>query len=146
MRRWNLESCNAGVDHLVYLIDVAEGDTGGIALDASAHQLRRPVHRVLSGSRRSRGSFHHGPLDKHLHDRPDATGISGGHVVTSQNELRSIFCRILAQPGVSASFLNVGPVWLILRSSCGKGIPAVALEDSSLFAKLLWIRDRDRCV
>jgi phosphohistidine swiveling domain-containing protein len=126
-----------GVDHLVYLIDVAEGDTGGIALDAQL--INSGV--LSTGCCRGRAVrvdlSTMGTLDKHLHDRPDTTTTSGDDVVIVAERASVDLLPYIGAPGVVGFVFERGSVLahlaVVLRE---KGIPAIALEDSSLFAKL----------
>ncbi len=124
-------------NQLVYLIDVAEGDAGGIALDA---QL---INSGVLSSGCCRGRALHvdlssmGTLDKHFHDRPDTMATNGDDVVIFAERASVDLLPYIGAPGVVGFVFERGSVLahlaVVLRE---KGIPAIALEDSVLFAKL----------
>ena len=124
-------------DQLLYLIDVAEGDAGGMALDArlinsgvlsTGRCCGRAVRVDLSAM---------GTLDKHLHDRPEATATNGDNVVIVAERASVDLLPYVGAPGVVGFVFERGSVLahlaVVLRE---KAIPAIALEDGGLFENL----------
>jgi phosphohistidine swiveling domain-containing protein len=120
-----------------YLIDVAEGDTAGLALDnelirsgvLSMGKCRGRTHRVnLSAI---------GALDSHLHDRPEEASVGGDNVVIVAERASVDLLPFVGAPGVVGFVFERGSILahlaVVLRE---KGIPAVAIEDRSLFESL----------
>jgi phosphohistidine swiveling domain-containing protein len=121
-------------DEQVYLIDVAEGDVGGMGLDAqlinsgvlsTGYCRGRAVRVDLSAI---------GTLDMHLHDRPEASATDGESVVVVAERASVDLLPYVGAPGVVGFIFERGSVLahlaVVLRE---KGIPAVALEDHVLF-------------
>lgn len=121
-----------------YLIDVAEGDTAGLGLDVelirsgvlSVGKCRGRIHRVnLSAI---------GALDSHLHDRPKEAAVDGDNVVIVAERASVDLLPFVGAPGVAGFVFERGSILahlaVVLRE---KGIPAVAIEDRSLFDSLL---------
>ena len=125
-------------DEQVYLIDVAEGDAGGITLDA---QL---INSGVLSTGRCRGRAVRidlsamGTLDKHLHDRPETSPTDGESIVVVAERASVDLLPYIGAPGVVGFIFERGSVLahlaVVLRE---KGIPAVALEDHSLFESVL---------
>jgi phosphohistidine swiveling domain-containing protein len=119
-----------------YLIDVAEGDVAGLQLDAglmnsgvlSVGRCAGRVHKVeLSPI---------GALDGHLHDRPDEVAVNGNVVVVAERASVDLL-PFVGVPGVVGFVFERGSILahlaVVLRE---KGIPAIAVEDGSLLARL----------
>jgi hypothetical protein len=120
-------------DH-VYLIDVAEGDAGGIALDTQLINSGVLSTGICRGRAVRVDLSAIGTLDKHLHDRPEATATNGESIVIVAERASVDLLPFIGAPGVVGFVFERGAVLahlaVVLRE---KGIPAVALEDRALF-------------
>ena len=117
-----------------YLIDVAESDTAGLALDLelinsgvlSVGKCRGRVHRIELSEI--------GALDKHLHDRPEDAIIGDKDIVIVAERASIELLPFAGAPGVAGFVFERGSILahlaVVLRE---KGIPAVAIEDEVVF-------------
>jgi len=120
-----------------YLIDVAESDAAGLALDLelinsgvlSVGKCRGRVHRIELSEI--------GALDKHLHDRPEDAIIGDEDVVIVAERASIELLPFAGAPGVAGFVFERGSILahlaVVLRE---KGIPAVAIEDEAVFRSL----------
>jgi phosphohistidine swiveling domain-containing protein len=121
----------------IYLIDVAEADSGGLTLDAdlitsgvlsAGSCCGRAVRVDLSAM---------GTLDTHLHDKPTNSRVESESMIVVAERASVDLLPYVGAPGVVGFIFERGSVLahlaVVLRE---KGIPAVAVEDKSVFDNL----------
>jgi phosphohistidine swiveling domain-containing protein len=128
--------------HEVYLIDVAEGDVGGISLDA---QL---INSGVLSTGRCRGRAVKvdlsaiGSLDKHLHDRPSSSQTKGESIVIVAERASVDLLPYVGASGVVGFLFERGSILahlaVVLRE---KHIPAIAIDDAAAIQDLT-----DNCI
>jgi phosphohistidine swiveling domain-containing protein len=116
----------------------AEGDAGGMRLDAqlinsgvlsTGYCRGRAVRVDLSAV---------GTIDMHLHDRPEASATDGESVIVVAERASVDLLPYVGAPGVVGFIFERGSVLAHLAAVLReKGIPAVALEDHALFGSVV---------
>lgn len=121
-----------------YLIDMAEGDVGGMDLDAdmirsgvlSVGRCQGRLYRLQSRDRVA--------LDSHLNNQPDRVRLNEDDLIIVAKRASVDLLPYVGAPGVVGFVFEQGAILahlaVVLRE---KGIPAVALDDTTAFDSLL---------